>query len=309
MPLPRAGHPTARAVKASAPLKTAARRPCVVVVVVVVAATPNYLRQASQNLGKYFTGCSLWGRPTHAARSRALSAPSTAVACGRPRRGAVAALVARWSHDDDHLPGGRVTRALPPPAKGHGRGAWCKRRNRTAGGRWGQHLPGQPASRLHPHALVRAAFDNAGSDRHGLWVRHADTPAQSNTPFALNRPRRSARHGRDSRRLARSPGRVDRSCRSSGPLVEVEWTGARGEWTSREWRVGEFQGATRRYTGSTRPVEWPHGESTRRGAAVHSVRRVARGGGRLAAGRVDRRQYLCRRHFLCRPFLLWFISQ
>ena len=40
----RAGHPTARAVKASAPLKTAARRPCVVVVVVVVvAATPNYL--------------------------------------------------------------------------------------------------------------------------------------------------------------------------------------------------------------------------------------------------------------------------
>jgi hypothetical protein len=26
----------------------------VVVVVVVVAATPNYLRQASQNLGKYF---------------------------------------------------------------------------------------------------------------------------------------------------------------------------------------------------------------------------------------------------------------
>ena len=42
-------------VKASAPLPTAARRPCVVVVV-VVAATPNYLRQASQNLGKY-----LWG--------------------------------------------------------------------------------------------------------------------------------------------------------------------------------------------------------------------------------------------------------
>ena len=35
---------------------SAARRPCVVVVVVVVvvvAATPNYLRQASQNLGKY----------------------------------------------------------------------------------------------------------------------------------------------------------------------------------------------------------------------------------------------------------------
>ena len=59
MPLPRAGHPTARAVKASAPLKTAARRPCVVVVVVVVAATPNYLRQASQNLGKYVRSLSV----------------------------------------------------------------------------------------------------------------------------------------------------------------------------------------------------------------------------------------------------------
>ena len=43
---------TPRAVKASAPLKTAARRPCVVVVV-VRTPTPNYLRQASQNLGKY----------------------------------------------------------------------------------------------------------------------------------------------------------------------------------------------------------------------------------------------------------------
>ena len=43
--------------KASAPLQTAARKDLVVVVVVVVvvAATPNYLWQASQNLGKYFT--------------------------------------------------------------------------------------------------------------------------------------------------------------------------------------------------------------------------------------------------------------
>ena len=57
---PRAGHPTARAVKASAPLKTAARRP----LVVVVAATPNYLRQASQNLGKYISGL-LWTGVRH----------------------------------------------------------------------------------------------------------------------------------------------------------------------------------------------------------------------------------------------------
>ena len=161
------------------------------------------------------------GRPTHAARSRALSAPSTAVACGRPRRGAVAALVPRWSHGDDHLPGGRVTRALPPPAKGHGRGAWCKRRNRTAGGRWGPHLPGQPASRLHPHALVRAAFDNVGSDRHGLWVRHADTHAQSNTPGARGLTvRRSPSIGRaEARATDATRGRLARSRRSSRPLL------------------------------------------------------------------------------------------
>ena len=256
-------------------------------------------------------------RPTHAARSRALSAPSTAVACGRPRRGAVAALVPRWSHDDDHLPGGRVTRALPPPAKGHGRGAWCKRRNRTAGGRWGPHLPGQPASRLHPHALVRAAFDNAGSDRHGLWVRHADTHAQSNTPFALNRPRRSARHGRDSRRLARSPGRVDRSWRSSGPLVEVQWT-ARGGRVDRSQRSSRpVQGASgprgsgewESFKGRLDATRGPLARSSgRTGSPLAAGRRSTRCGEAPGAavdspGRVDRRQYLCRRHFLCRPFL------
>ena len=53
MPLPRAGHPTARAVKASAPLKTAARRPCVVVVVVVGSNSELPQAGASQNLGKY----------------------------------------------------------------------------------------------------------------------------------------------------------------------------------------------------------------------------------------------------------------
>ena len=153
---------------------------------------------------KHFTGCSLWGRPTHAARSRALSAPSTAVACGRPRRGAVAALVPRWSHDDDHLPGGRVTRALPPPANGHGRSAWCERRNRTAGGRRGPRLPGQPASRLHLHALVSAAFDNFGSDRRGLRARHADTHVQSNT------------HGARGLKVRRSPS-IGRASRTLGP--------------------------------------------------------------------------------------------
>ena len=237
---------------------------------------------------KHFTGCSLWGRPTHAARSRALSAPSTAVACGRPRRGAVAALVPRWSHDDDHLPGGRVTRALPPPAKGHGRGAWCKRRNRTAGGRWGPHLPGQPASRLHPHALVRAAFDNVGSDRHGLWVRHADTHAQSNTPAARGLTvrrspsigRAEARHGRDSRAtralsVAESTargGRFDRSRRSIRPVQRPSRPAGSGESESFKGRLD-----------STRSVEWADGRSTRSPDSTLPLWRVALSRGRLAA--------------------------
>ena len=129
------------------------------------------------------------GRPGGcAARSKALSAQSTAVsrhACGRPRRGAVAAVLPHWSHDDGRLPGGRLTLQLPPPANGHGRGALCERRNGTASAQWAPRLPGQPASRLHLQALVRAAFDHFDPDRRGLWVRHADTHAQANS----NRPR------------------------------------------------------------------------------------------------------------------------
>ena len=128
------------------------------------------------------------GRPGgHAARTRALDAPSSAVgrrACGRPRRGAVAAVLPHWDDDDDRLPGGRLTRALPPRANGHDRGAWCERRNRAASARWAPRLPGQPASGLHPHALVRAAVDHFDRDRRGLWVRHAGTRAQSNTHAA-----------------------------------------------------------------------------------------------------------------------------
>ena len=122
-----------------------------------------------------------------AARSNALSAPSSAAgrrACGRPRRGAVAAVLPHWDDDDDRLPGGRLTRALPPRANGHGRGAWCERRNRAASARWAPRLPGQPASGLHPHALVRAAVDHFDRGRRGLWVRHARTHAQSNTHAA-----------------------------------------------------------------------------------------------------------------------------
>ena len=138
------------------------------------------------------------GRPgSHAARSNALSAPSSAVgrrACGRPRRGAVAAVLPHWSHDDGRLPGGRLTLQLPPPANGHGRGALCERRNGTASAQWAPRLPGQPASRLHLQALVRAAFDHFDPDRRGLWVRHADTHAQSNSYRPRAHPGRMSAH-------------------------------------------------------------------------------------------------------------------
>ena len=144
----------------------------------------------------------------HAARSSALDAPSSAVgrrACGRPRRGAVAAVLCRIGHDDDgRLPGGRLTRALPPRANGHDGGAWCERRNRAASERWAPRSPGHPASRLHPHALRRAAFDNIGSDRRGLRARHADTHAQSNT------------HGARGLKVRRSPS-IGRASRSPAP--------------------------------------------------------------------------------------------
>ena len=113
-----------------------------------------------------------------------------------PRR--CGSCAAAHGHDDDgRLPGGRLTRALPPRANGHDRGAWCERRNRAASARWAPRSPGQPASRLHPRALVRAAFDNIGSDRRGLRARHADTHAHSNTRGARRlKVRRSPSIGR-----------------------------------------------------------------------------------------------------------------
>ena len=65
MPLPRAGHPTARAVlRRESERSTQNGRAKTfggwvgVVVVVVRTPTPNYLRQASQNLGKYSSSSS-----------------------------------------------------------------------------------------------------------------------------------------------------------------------------------------------------------------------------------------------------------
>ena len=118
-------------------------------------------------------------------RARARSTRHPAPSVGAPAAEHAAALwqlCCRIGHDNDgRLPGGRLTRALPPRANGHDGGAWCERRNRAASERWAPRSPGHPASRLHPHALRRAAFDNIGSDRRGLRARHADTHAQSNT--------------------------------------------------------------------------------------------------------------------------------
>ena len=86
-----------------------------------------------------------------------------------------------------------------------------------------------------------------------------------------------ARHGRDSRATralaavesTASGGRLDHCARRVDPFVG---------------RVGDFQRATRQHRGPLARSSGRSGGSTRRGAAVHSVRRGARGGGRLAGG-------------------------
>ena len=94
----------------------------------------------------------------------------------------VTAVLPHWSHGDRRLPDGRLTRPLPPPAESHGREAWCERRNGTAGGRWEPRLPGQPASSLDPHALVRTALASSKADRRGLWARHAASHPHAEAP-------------------------------------------------------------------------------------------------------------------------------
>ena len=110
---------------------------------------------------------------------------------------------------------------------------------------------------------------------------------------AAQKPAPRTRLEGDSRALG---GRVDRSRRSSRPLAEVESTRATGESTCREWRVGEFQGATRLHTlgrvgarggrlaHPTRPS--PFGEAP--SAAVDSPPRVG-----PRRGRVDRSPLPC----------------
>ena len=146
------------------------------------------------------------------ARGRSTHHP--APSAGTPAADHAAALwqlCCRTGHDDDgRLPGGRLTRVLPPRANGHDRGAWCERRNRAASARWGPRSPDHPASRLHWHALVRAAFDKIGPDRRKLRSRHADTHAHSNTSGARGlKVRRSPSIGRASRSPAQITWRAD----------------------------------------------------------------------------------------------------
>ena len=137
--------------------------------------------------------------PVATRHARGPSAPSTAVgrrACGRPRRGSVAAVLPHWSHDDGRLPDGRLTRPRPQPAEGHGREAWCQQRSGTAGGRWEPRLPGQKALRLHPHAPVRAAFADFDLDWRGLRGRSRDGQAHGSLSRPWARPvRRWASRG------------------------------------------------------------------------------------------------------------------
>ena len=156
-------------------------------------------------------------QPAAATRhARARSARRPARSAGAPAADHAAErcgtqLCCRIGHDDDgRLPGGRLTRALPPRANGHDRGAWCERRDRAASARWAPRSPGQPASRLHPHALVRAAFDNIDSNRRGLWARHANTHAQSNIHGARGlKVRSSPSIGRASRSPEQITSRAD----------------------------------------------------------------------------------------------------
>ena len=235
------------------------------------------------------------GRPTHAARSRALSAPSTAVACGRPRRGAVAALVPRWSHGDDHLPGGRVTRALPPPAKGHGRGAWCKRRNRTAGGHGGRTYPAnQHRVCIHTLSCVRrltmlvpiGTGFGYGTRTHTL---SRTLPGREASRCAVRPQSAAQKRATDATR-----GRLARSRWPSRPLAEVDSTARGGRFdrsrrsirpvhrASRPAGSGESESFKGRLD-STRSVEWADGRSTRSPDSTLPLWRVALSRGRLAA--------------------------
>ena len=74
-----------------------------------------------------------------------------------------------------------------------------------------------------------------------------------------------------------------------------EWTARECEWASFKGRLDATRGPLARSSGRTGSPLAAGRRSTRCGEAP--------GAAVDSPGRVDRRQYLCRRHFLCRPFL------
>ncbi len=109
----------------------------------------------------------------------------------------------------------------------------------------------------------------------------------------------------DSRALG---GRFDRSRRSIRPLAEVDSTRATGESTCREWRVGEFQGATRLHTLGRvggRAVDSLTRLDPPPLARRPQPRSTRRREWAPAEGESTARHYRARRHFLCGPFLLF----
>ena len=208
----------------------------------------------------------------------------------------------RWSHDNDHLPGGRVTRALPPPAKGHGRGgAWYKRRNRTAGGRWGPRTYPANQHRVCIHTLS--------------CVRRLTILVPIGTAFGYGTRTHTLSRTLPGREASRCAVRPQSAAQKRAPRTRLEATRALS-WTSRPLQEASRplgSGESESFKGrldATRTVEWPDGRSTR---SPHSplpslARRPQPGSTRRrewapAEGESTARHYRARRHFLCGPFL------
>ena len=184
----------------------------------------------------------------------------------------------------------------------------CERRNGTASAQWAPRLPGQPASRLHLQALVRAAFDHFDPDRRGLWVRHADTHAQANS----NRPR--AHPGRMS---ALAAAAAAQSC-----ALEPKFRSRRAEVSARNrgdrplfrCKTPVLDRSFGRKPGDSPPSAPNFHHKVRRGGVETTVARAARrpkvrGESPAAATELSDRKlgtghYCDPAHFMCPSFLL-----
>ena len=264
---------------------------------------------------KHFTGCSLWGvRHTRHARGRSARRPPPSLAADH-----AAALWQLWCRVgrtatitcqvvESHALYHHLQRAT-----GAGRGANAGTAQRAGDG--GRTYPAnQHRVCIHTLSCVRrltmlvpigTAF-GYGTRTHTLSRtlpgREASRCAVRPQSAAQKRAPRTRLEG-DSRALG---GRFDRSRRSIRPLAEVDSTRAPGESTCREWRVGEFQGATRLHTLGRvggRAVDSLTRLDPPPLASRPQPRSTRRREWAPAEGESTARHYLCRRHFLCRPFL------